>query len=60
VDRIVGPRKKSLRIAEECDSGPSLIAAISSEKGITISASILETASGRRLRIDAVDRRVRL
>lgn len=50
VGRIVGARRKSLHIAEECDSGPSLMAAVAAGKGIAISASILVTASGRRLR----------
>jgi DNA-binding transcriptional LysR family regulator len=50
VDRIAGKHMKRLRIAEECDSGPSLMAAIASGKGVAISASIVGIAAGARLR----------
>lgn len=50
VERTVGTRRKSLRIAEECDSGPSLMAAVASGKGIAISPSIVARAAGARLR----------
>jgi DNA-binding transcriptional LysR family regulator len=50
VARVAGKRMKRLRIAEECDSGPSLMAAIASGKGIAISASIVAIAAGARLR----------
>lgn len=50
VARIAGKHIKRLRIAEECDSGPSLIAAIASGKGVAISASIVGIAAGARLR----------
>jgi DNA-binding transcriptional LysR family regulator len=47
---IAGRHLKRLRIAEECDSGPSLMAAIISGSGIAISASIVASAAGARLR----------
>jgi DNA-binding transcriptional LysR family regulator len=50
MDRIAGKRVKRLRIVEECDSGPSLMAAVASGNGIAISASIVATAAGTRLR----------
>jgi DNA-binding transcriptional LysR family regulator len=50
VARIAGQRMRRLRIAEECDSGPSLMAAVASGKGIAISASIVVLAAGARLR----------
>lgn len=50
VDRIVGTRRKSIRIAEECDSGPSLMAAVAAGKSIAISASVVAIAAGARLR----------
>ena len=48
--RIVGPAAKHLHIAEECDSGMSLIAAIESGKGVAITAAVLAETAGRRLR----------
>ncbi|MBL9128929.1 MAG: LysR family transcriptional regulator [Verrucomicrobiales bacterium] len=49
VARVAGKRLKHLRFAEECDSGPSLMAAIASGKGIAISASVVASAAGARL-----------
>lgn len=48
--RIVGPLAKRLRFAEECDGVMSLIAAIESGKGVSIIASSLANAAGKRLR----------
>jgi DNA-binding transcriptional LysR family regulator len=48
--RIAGPSAKRLRIVEECDGVLSLIAAIESGKGVTLIASSLANAAGRRLR----------
>jgi DNA-binding transcriptional LysR family regulator len=50
MERIAGKRVKRLHIAEECDSGPSLMAAVASGKGIAISASVVASAAGARLR----------
>lgn len=50
VNRIVGNRGNRIRIAEECDSGPSLMAAVASGKGIAINASVVASAAGGRLR----------
>lgn len=48
--RIAGKRVKRFRIAEECDSGPSLMAAVASGKGLALTASIVAIAAGARLR----------
>lgn len=50
VARIAGKSMKHLRIAEECDSGPSLMAAIAAGKGVAVSASVVASATGVRLR----------
>lgn len=50
IARILGKDLRKLRIAEECDSGPSLMTAIAAGRGIGLGASILATAAGRRLR----------
>jgi len=48
--RIFGAKVKRLRLAAECDSGTSLIAAVESGKGVNITSSILAATAGRRLR----------
>ncbi|MCC6232795.1 MAG: LysR family transcriptional regulator [Verrucomicrobiales bacterium] len=48
--RVLGPHAKGLRLAEECDSGPSLMAAVVAGRGVAITPSILALASGKRLR----------
>ena len=48
--RILGSTHKKLHIAEECDSGMSLIAAVESGKGVSLVSSILTETAGRRLR----------
>lgn len=50
VARMAGKRLKRLRFAQECDGGPSLMAAVASGTGIAISASIVASAAGTRLR----------
>lgn len=50
IARVLGRAVRRLRIAEECDSGPSLMTAIAAGRGVAISATILATAAGRRLR----------
>jgi DNA-binding transcriptional LysR family regulator len=54
IARILGEAVKHLHISEECDSGSSLMAAVAAGKGVAISASILATAAGRRLRYIAL------
>lgn len=50
LSRVVGTRKKRLRVSAECDSGPSLMAAVAAGKGIAFSASIMAAAAGKRLK----------
>jgi DNA-binding transcriptional LysR family regulator len=50
IARIIGRGAKKLHIAAECDSGPSLIAAVESGNGICICASIFSATAGKRLR----------
>lgn len=49
VARSLGSHARNLRVVEECDSGPSLAAAVQSGKGICICASVFATTTGRRL-----------
>jgi len=48
--RIPGVDVRRLRVCEECDSGPSLMAAVASGKGVAISGSMMAIAAGARLR----------
>lgn len=48
--RVLGPKVKRLRFAEECDSGTSLIAAVESGKGPAVSSASLADTAGERLR----------
>lgn len=48
--RITGRRARDLRIAEECDGGASLIAAVESGSGIALVPRSVAQAAGRRLR----------
>jgi DNA-binding transcriptional LysR family regulator len=48
--RVIGPRIKKLPLAEECDSGPSLIAAVESGKGVCVVPAFLATTAGKRLK----------
>ena len=48
--RIAGPLAKQLRFVEECDGVMSLIAAIESGKGVTLTAASLANTAGARLR----------
>lgn len=48
--RMLGPRIKKLPLAEECDSGPSLIAAVESGKGVCVVPAFLATTAGKRLK----------
>lgn len=48
--RVLGPRIKRLPLAEECDSGPSLIAAVESGKGVCVVPAFLATTAGKRLK----------
>ena len=50
LSRILGPPARKLRFAEECDSGMSLITALESGKGVSVTSSILAKTAGRRLR----------
>ncbi len=49
--RVLGPRFKTLPLAEECDSGPSLIAAVESGKGVCVAPAFISTSAGSRLAI---------
>jgi DNA-binding transcriptional LysR family regulator len=48
--RVLGPRIKKWPLAEECDSGPSLIAAVESGKGACVVPAFLATTAGKRLK----------
>lgn len=48
--RMLGPRIKKWPFAEECDSGPSLIAAVESGKGVCVVPAFLATTAGKRLK----------
>lgn len=48
--RVLGPRIKKLPFAEECDSGPSLIAAVESGTGVCVVPAFLATTAGKRLK----------
>ena len=48
--RVLGPRLKKVRFGEECDSGPSLIAAVESGKGACVVPAFLAATAGKRLR----------
>jgi DNA-binding transcriptional LysR family regulator len=52
--RVLGPRIRKCTLAEECDGGPSLIAAVESGKGVCVVPSFLATTAGRRLRFVAL------
>ena len=52
--RTLGPRIRKLPLAEECDSGPSLIAAVESGKGVSVVPAFLATTAGRRLKFIAL------
>jgi DNA-binding transcriptional LysR family regulator len=49
--RVLGPRIKKRPLAEECDSGPSLIAAVESGKGVCVIPSFLSSTAGDRLKL---------
>jgi DNA-binding transcriptional LysR family regulator len=48
--RSLGANVKRIRLAEECDSGTSLITAVASGKGVVITASIITATAGKRLK----------
>lgn len=48
--RALGPRMRKRALAEECDGGPSLIAAVESGKGVCVVPAFLATTAGRRLK----------
>jgi DNA-binding transcriptional LysR family regulator len=48
--RIVGPGAKKLRVGAECDSGPSVVAAVGAGAGIFVCASVFSITAGRRLK----------
>ncbi len=50
LNRHVGLSSKRVHLAEECDSGSSLIAAVESGKGLAITTTSLAVAAGKRLR----------
>jgi DNA-binding transcriptional LysR family regulator len=50
LERIVGCSTSKLRIGVECDSGPSLIAAVESGNGVCICASVFALTAGKRLK----------
>lgn len=52
--RTLGPRIRKLPLAEECDSGPSLIAAVESGKGVCVVPAFLATTAGKRLKFIAL------
>ncbi len=55
VARSLGPLSKKLNIVDECDSGPSLAAAVGSGKGICVCPSIFARRTGSRLKFVPVD-----
>ena len=50
LSRCLGANVKRMRLTEECDSGPSLITAVASGKGVVITASVITATAGKRLR----------
>lgn len=48
--RTLGPRVRKLPFSEECDSGPSLIAAVESGKGVCVVPAFFAATAGKRLR----------
>lgn len=48
--RVLGRAGKRLRIAQECDSGMSVIAAVEAGKGVALAIAGLADTAGRRLR----------
>ena len=52
--RALGPRIRKRTLAEECDGGPSLIAAVESGKGVCVVPAFLATTAGKRLRLIAL------
>lgn len=48
--RTLGPRVRRLPFSEECDSGPSLIAAVESGKGVCVVPAFFKATAGKRLR----------
>jgi DNA-binding transcriptional LysR family regulator len=46
---LFGARTKSIRLSEECDSGPSLIAAVQSGRGIAVCSEGHITLAGSRV-----------
>lgn len=48
--RALGPKIRKIKFAEECDGGPSLIAAVESGKGVCVAPAFLSTTAGKRLR----------
>lgn len=48
--RALGAKIRKIQFAEECDGGPSLIAAVESGKGVCVAPAFLATTAGRRLR----------
>jgi DNA-binding transcriptional LysR family regulator len=54
VRRTLRGNARQLRIAEECDSGPSLIAALASGRGVAVNASFGAIAAGKRVRFVAL------
>ena len=48
--RALGPRIKKLPLVEECDSGPSLIAAVESGRGVCVVPAFLASTAGKRLK----------
>lgn len=49
--RVLGRAAQRLAVAEECDSGPSWIAAVEAGRGVAITISALAVAAGKRLRL---------
>lgn len=52
--RALGPRIRKRLLVEECDGGPSLIAAVESGKGACVVPAFLATTAGKRLRFIAL------
>lgn len=52
--RVLGPRINTRPFIEECDSGPSLIAAVESGKGVCVVPAFLANTAGKRLKYVAL------
>lgn len=55
ISAVLGAQAAQLRVAEECDSGMSLIAAVESAQGVAILSRSLRPTIGRRLKLIPIE-----